>query len=56
MDEAARNTVRQVLILNCTSNDRGRRDIAITILADIDLFEVFCRAVEVKTKYFKNSC
>lgn len=50
MDESARNRVKQVLIMNCESNDCGKRNIAFTILADVDLFELFCRAVAVKEK------
>jgi hypothetical protein len=55
MEDAARERARQVLIAHRSSNDSGKRAAAMTILDDIDLFELFCKAVQLTKNKTKNS-
>ena len=53
MDDATRIKARQVLITNCSSNDCGKRNAAVAILKNTDLFELFLKAVLTKRNKIK---
>jgi hypothetical protein len=53
MPDTARDRAKEVLLAHCSSNNRSKRAAAIVILGDVDLFELFVKAVQAtqnKTK------